>query len=144
MSVRIYVPATLTMLARYADDGGVGPAPVRARAVTAWLREAWPEADEEEWEYAALMAAADDSAGLLTDEDPPRRVVLAADVDSAVESDDSSLVEVDSAFPCALVKAVHADTEDLEAGGVRPRRPGLVRRPGDPGPAALTPLATEY
>ena len=105
------------------------------------MREAWPEADEEEWEYAALMAAADDSAALLTDEDPPRRVVLAADVDSAVESDDSTIVEVLSAFPFRLVKAVHADTDDLERRGVvRPRgagRPGLVRRPGDPRPAAL-------
>ena len=114
MSVRIYVPTTLTALAGYVADGGVGPTPVRARAVTAWLREAWPEADEEEWEYAALMAAADDSAALLTDEDPPRRVVVAADVDSVVESEDSSLVEVDSAFPMRLVKAVHADTDDIE------------------------------
>ena len=114
MSVRIYVPATLTALAGFVADGGVGPAPVRARAVTAWLREASPEADEEEWEYAALMAAADDSAGLLTAEDRPRRVVLVADVDSAVESDDSTLVEVAPAFPFRLVKAVHADTDDVE------------------------------
>jgi len=114
MSIRIYIPATLTGLAGFLTEGGVGPAPVRARAVTAWLREEWPEADEEEWEYAALMAAADDSVALLTDEDAPRRVVLAADVDSAVESDDSTIVEVLSAFPFRLVKAVHADTGDLE------------------------------
>ena len=114
MTVRIYLPATLSTLARFVAEGGVGPAPVRARAVTAWLREAWPEADLEEWEYAALTAAADDSAGLLTGEDPPRRVVLAADVESATESGDSTVVEVDSAFPMHLVKAVHADTEDLE------------------------------
>ena len=114
MSVRIYIPATLTGLAAFLSEGGVGPAPVRARAVTAWLREEWPEAAEEEWEYAALMAAADDSAGLLTDEDQPRRVVLAADVDSAVESRDSTMVEVLPAFPFRLVKAVHADTADLE------------------------------
>jgi hypothetical protein len=114
MSVRVYVPATLTALAGYLTDGGVGPAPIGARAVTAWLREEWPEADEEQWEYAALMAAADDSAVLLTDEDQPRRVVLAADVDSAVESDDSTRVEVLSAFPFRLVEAVHADTDDLE------------------------------
>ena len=62
------------------------------------------------------MAAADDSAALLTDDDPPRRVVLAADVDAVVESEDSSLVEVDSAFGFSLVKAVHADTDDLERG----------------------------
>ena len=116
MSVRIYVPASLTSLARFVASGGVGPTPVRARAVTGWLREAWPEAAEDEWEYAALMAAADDSAALLTADDPPRRVVLAADVDSVVESDDSSLVQVDSAFPMSLVQAVHADTDDVERG----------------------------
>jgi hypothetical protein len=113
VSVRVYVPATLTSLARYLGDGGVGPTPIHARAVTAWLREAWPEAGEEEWEYAALMAAADDSVALLTDQDPRRRVVLAADVDSVVASTDSSLVEVDSAFAFSQVKAVHADSEDL-------------------------------
>jgi len=116
VTVRIYVPSSLSALAAFVAEGGVGPAPVRARAVTAWLRGAWPEADEEEWEYAALSAAADDSAALLTDEDPPRRVVLAVDVEAATESDDSTVVEVDSAFPMTLVKAVHADTEDLERG----------------------------
>jgi hypothetical protein len=116
VSVRVYVPATLTSLGRYVADGGVGPTPIHARAVTAWLREAWPEAHEDEWEYAALMAAADDSAALLTEDDPPRRVVLAVDVDSVVASDDSSLVEVDSAFPFTQVKAVHADTDDLDRG----------------------------
>lgn len=116
MTVRIYVPSSLGALAAFVAEGGVGPAPVRARAVTTWLRQAWPEADEEEWEYAALSAAADDSAALLTDEDPPRRVVLAVDVEAATESDGSTVVEVDSAFPMTLVKAVHADTEDLERG----------------------------
>ncbi len=116
MSVRIYIPATLTSLAKFLADGGIGPAPVRARAVTSWLRESWPEAEEDEWEYAALMAAADDSVALLTADDPPRRVVLAADVDAVVEHEDSSLVEVDSAFGFSLVKAVHADTDDLERG----------------------------
>ena len=84
MSVRIYVPATLDACsAQFAVRRRGRPRrpsePARSRRGCA---RQWPEADEEEWEYAALMAAADDSAGLLTDEDPPRRVVLAADVDS--------------------------------------------------------------
>ncbi len=116
MTIRVYVPATLTSLARYLADGGVGPTPIPARAVTEWLREAWPEADEEEWEYAALMAAADDSVALLTDEDPPRRVVVVADVASVVPDRDSSLVEIDSAFVFSQVKAVHVDTDDLDRG----------------------------
>jgi uncharacterized protein DUF6912 len=116
VSIRVYIPATLTSLARYLADGGVGPTPIQARAVTEWLREAWPEADEEEWEYAALMAAADDSVALLTDDDPPRRVVVVADVESVVPSRDSSLVEIDSAFVFSLVRAVHVDTDDLDRG----------------------------
>ncbi len=124
MSVRIYVPATLTLLERYYADGGIGPTPVRARGVTAWLREAWPEGDEEEWEYAALMAAADDSAGLLAEDDPPRRVVLAVDVDSVLESEDSSRVEVDSAFDFGQVRAVHADSEDLRGAAYDPDEQG--------------------
>jgi hypothetical protein len=114
MTVRIYVPSTLGGLAAYVANGGIGPAPVRARAVTEWLRVEWPEADEEQWEYAALMAAADDSAGLLTEDDVPRRVVLAVDVEAVAESEGSTLVEVEQAFPFRLVKAVHADTGDLE------------------------------
>ena len=124
MSVRIYVPATLTLLGQYLGEGGIGPAPVRARAVTAWLREAWPEADEEEWEYAALMAAADDSAGMLGEDDPPRRVVLAVDVEAVTEREDSSLVEVDSAFGFALVRAVHADSEDIRGAAYDPDEHG--------------------
>lgn len=114
MSVRVYVPTTLTGLAGFVAGGGVGPTPVHGRAVTAWLRESWPEAEDDEWEYAALMAAADDSVALLTDEDPPRRVVLAVDVDPVVEQGDSSRVEVISAFPMRQVKAVHADTGDID------------------------------
>ena len=48
MSTRVYVPATLSDLARFAEEGGIGPTPVHAHAVTAWLRAAWPEADQEE------------------------------------------------------------------------------------------------
>jgi hypothetical protein len=125
VTTRVYVPTTLAGLAGFIAGGGVGPTPVHARAVTAWLRESWPEADEEEWEYAALMAAADDSATLLTEDDRPRRVVLAADVESVVESRDSSTVEVIDAFPWRLVQAVHADTEEIEvASGYDPDAAG--------------------
>lgn len=124
MSVRVYVPTTLTGLGDFVSDGGIGPAPVRARAVTAWLREAWGDADEDELEYAALMAAADDSAGLLNGDDPPRRVVLAADVDSPVDDGESSLVGIDSAFPMSLVQAVHVDTEDISGAAYDPDEAG--------------------
>ena len=75
-----------------------------------WLRAAWPEADQEEWEYAALMAAADASLGLLTEEDVPRRVVVVAEVDDFVEDSESTVVSVDSAIPERVIQAIQADT----------------------------------
>ncbi len=114
MSVRVYVAASLASLAGFLEDGGIGPSPVRAHAVTDWLRAEWPEGGEDEWEYAALMAAADDSARSLGPEDPPRRVVLAADVDQVTPEGDSTVVAVDSAIALRLVQAVHADLDDVD------------------------------
>ena len=113
MSTRVYVPASLEALARFTTEGGIGPTPVRAHAVTAWLRAAWPEADQEEWEYAALMAAADDSLALLTEDDRPRRVVLVAEADDLVEDPESTALSIDSAIPMRVVHAVQADTVDI-------------------------------
>jgi len=114
MSTRVYVPATLTALARFTEEGGIGPTPVHAHAVTDWLRAAWPEADEEEWEYAALMAAADASLVLLAEEDPPRRVVVVAEVDDFTEDSESTVVSVDSAIPERVIQAIQADTDDID------------------------------
>jgi hypothetical protein len=114
VSTRVYVPTTLGGLTRCVADGGIGPTPVHAHAVTAWLRESWPEGDQEEWEYAALMAAAEDAAAALTEDDRPRRVVLVADVDDVTEGRESTEVSVDSAIPMRLVAAVHADTDDVD------------------------------
>jgi hypothetical protein len=114
VTTRVYVPTSLDSLARFVAGGGVGPTPVPAHAVTQWLRQAWPEADQEEWEYAALMAAADDSAAALTEVDRPRRVVLVADVEDVTEDHESTAVTVDSAVPMRLVAAVHADTVDVD------------------------------
>lgn len=124
MTVRVYVPASLGALARISEHGGIGPSPVHAHAVTAWLRAQWPEADEEELAYAALMAAADDSADGLaaataaaTDRDGEtraRRVVLVAEVPGVTEDPGSTAVTVDSAIAMREVAAVHADTEDVD------------------------------
>lgn len=127
MTVRVYVPASLAALARFSEEGGIGPSPVHAHAVTSWLRAAWPEADDEELAYAALMAAAADSAAALDvslnaspedapeDElDRPRRVVLVAEVERVTEDRESTAVDVDSAIALRLVEAVHADTADVD------------------------------
>jgi hypothetical protein len=125
VSTRVYVPATLGSLARFTAEGGVGPTPVHAHAVTAWLRAAWPDADQEEWEYAVLMAAADASLVLLTEEDLPRRVVIVAEAADLVEDPESTGLRIDSAIPMRAVHAVHADTVDID--------PSLPERLGDLG-----------
>jgi hypothetical protein len=114
VTTRVYVPANLSDLAKFVEDGGIGPSPVHAHAVTVWLRQSWPDGDDEEWEYAALMAAADDAAAVLTDEDRPRRVVLVAEVESVSEDPESTEVTVDSAIGMRLVQALLADTTDVD------------------------------
>ncbi len=116
MRVRVYVPCTLAELAGYAADGGIGPSPVRAHAVTEWLRSSWPEAQEDEWEYAALMAAADDAGAALREADEVRRVVLVAEVERVTEDRESTAVSVDAPIAMRLVQAVQADTADLDLG----------------------------
>jgi hypothetical protein len=134
MTVRVYVPTTLSALARFTAEGGVGPSPVRAHAATEWLRTSWPEADEDELAYAALMAAADDSAVLLesalatddgADEERPRRVVLVAEVEQVTEDRESTAVDVDTAISWRLLQAVHVDTHDVD--------PASDQDPGDLG-----------
>ena len=136
MTVRVYIPATLGALAQFVEEGGIGPSPVHAHAVTEWLLESWPDADEEELAYAVLMAAADDSAAALiaarsTTEAPAekgagnqgenqageyrlRRVVLVAEVPQVTEDRESTAVSVDAAIAMRLVEAVHADTTDFD------------------------------
>ncbi len=111
MSVRVYVPASLSTLGDAVVSGGVGPQPVVGHAVTEELRAALPDADEEQWEYAAMTAAARDSLGILGDQDPPRRVVLAVDAASAAPTDHPTRVEVDEVVPLRRVAAVHVDDE---------------------------------
>src|SRR5579872_5069719 len=80
--MRVYIPATLPILAELNKRGDLGPAPLTAYAVTPALRELYTEGDEEELEYAALTEAARASLRLLA-ADPlaaRRRAVIAADV----------------------------------------------------------------
>jgi hypothetical protein len=113
MSVRVYLPVTSTQLAALVAEGRL-PGPVRAHAVTPALRDAWPEADEESWEYAALMAAAATSAASRGPGDRRRRMVVAADVASVepVDDEDVTLVEVAADVAWRDVAAAHVDTAD--------------------------------
>jgi hypothetical protein len=123
--VRVYLPATTNVLRTLVDEGRL-TGPLTAFAVTPGLRDFYAlsdaGADEEELEYAALLAAARGSVRLV-DVDPGaarRRVVLAADVpDSAVaEIDDPDAdrgaVRIIGNVTLADVASAHVDGAEAE------------------------------
>jgi len=118
--MRVYLPSTLPGLAGIFANAEIGPAPLRAFAVTPALREAYASGDDEELEYVAMLTAARQSLRLLgADPDAPRRrVVLAVDVPDAAVSyqaydDEPAAVRVAKAIPAAQLAAGHID--DLDA-----------------------------
>jgi hypothetical protein len=118
--VRVYVPATVPMLAALRASGRLGDGPAVAHAVTPSLREWYAEGDEEELEYVAFTRAAQSALRLLRHDPaaPRRRVVVSADVPSdAVQRDEVELgsSEVLLPVPIALgdVAAVHVDSADV-------------------------------
>ncbi|MFF5705363.1 DUF6912 family protein [Streptomyces sp. NPDC012794] len=121
--MRLYVPLTLPGLAEAHKAGQLGPAPVRAYAVTPALREWYVSDDIEELEYAALGRAALASLRMLAADPaaPRRRVVVALDVDDKAVTavpglDEATLGQVTLAAPVRLAAAaaVHVDAEDAE------------------------------
>jgi len=116
VSVRVYVPTTSSGLAAVVAEGRLA-GPFRAHAVTDELRSAWPDADEEQWEYAAMYAAADASLALVSSGDVRRRFVIAADVPtvSAAPGEDPTLVHVAADVPWKNIASAHADTADIDA-----------------------------
>lgn len=119
--IRVYLPATLRVLAVLRRDAVLGPLPLAGHAVTPALREWYAEGDEEELEYVAFTRAAQGALRLLRADPsaPRRRVVVSADVPAAdIERSDqelgSSEVRLHSAVPLAAVAAVHVDGPDAE------------------------------
>jgi len=123
--VRVYLPATTTVLRTLVEESRL-PGPFTAFAVTPALRQFYAlseaEADEEELEYAALLAAARASLRLI-DIDPGaarRRVVVAADVpDSSVAplddpDTDRGAARVDADIRVADVASAHIDGTEAE------------------------------
>jgi hypothetical protein len=118
--VRVYLAATLPMLAKANAAGQVEP--LAAHAVTPALREWYVEGDEEELEYVAFTRAAQDALRLLR-ADPgaqPRRVVISADVPAArVRPADGELgssgVAVAGEIALTDVASFHVDDADAEA-----------------------------
>ncbi|MEU6894325.1 hypothetical protein ABZ934_21460 [Streptomyces sp. NPDC046557] len=122
--MRVYVPLTLSGLAEVHKAGELGPAPLRAYAVTPGLREWYVSDDIEELEYAALSRAAEASLRLLAADPaaPRKRVVVAVDVDDkaavAVPGlDEATLGQVSLAGTVRLTvaAAVHVDADDASA-----------------------------
>jgi hypothetical protein len=92
--MRIYLPATLSMLTALNSSGEFRPAGGTAFALTPALRESYLDGDDEELAEAAIREAARASLRLMAAEGdrpgdgegegtplPARRVVIAADVD---------------------------------------------------------------
>jgi len=120
--MRVYIPATVSMLRSLANDGEMTAVNGTAFALTPALREYYQSGSAEELEYAAMLDAARASLRLIAaelDADPkamPRRAVISADVDGATLRPDLdfSVVRLDSPVPLKAVAAVHLDTEEAE------------------------------
>ncbi|HEX8094339.1 DUF6912 family protein [Jatrophihabitans sp.] len=118
--MRVYLPATSTLLASLASSGVLGPAPLTGFAVTPGLREYYLDDDLEALEYAAAAEAARAALRLMA-ADPgaaKRRFVVSADVPDAsvsVRDDlDRGVVRVAVEIPLAWCASVHADDADAE------------------------------
>jgi hypothetical protein len=112
--VRVYLPATVPMLAVLREQGALGAG--EAHAVTPNLREWYAEGDEEELEYVAFTRAAQGALRLIRADPaaPRRRVVISADLPAkAVQRGDSGLgssgVRLEAPVPVAAVAAIHVD-----------------------------------
>jgi hypothetical protein len=116
--IRVYVPATLSMLRPLAGRADLVAASGRltAHTVTPLLREWYVEGDTDELEYVAFTRAAQAALQLLRADPtaPRRRVVVSADLPAkmvtAAEPDlGSSLVRLAEPLPFAAIAAFHID-----------------------------------
>src|SRR6266700_2042927 len=111
--MRVYLPATLPGLAGLLRKAEIGPAPLRAFAVTPALREWYASGDLEELEYVAMTHAARASLRLLGDEPqaPRRRVVLAADMPDEQVGTTAAGFDEPTLVPLDRVVSGHIDDE---------------------------------
>jgi len=118
--MRVYLPATLPLLAAARDAGcftasrDAGPGGLPAHAVTPAVREWYVEGDVEELEFSAMLEAAEASLHLLAKdpEAPRRRVVVAADVPEAMVrpgGDFRSSVRLQAPVELSSVVSLHVD-----------------------------------
>jgi hypothetical protein len=136
--MRIYLPATLPLLASWSE---LGEAPGgQAFAVTPGLREWYSDGDSEEMELAATVLAGREAIRLLARDDQaaPRRVVLAADVADGdvivLDAEDTGLVRLDGVVPVERWGAIMVDDVDADTVRIVGRARTLVTQAdeGDP------------
>ncbi|MGB3301850.1 DUF6912 family protein [Gordonia sp. (in: high G+C Gram-positive bacteria)] len=119
--MRVYLPATLTMIQDFVAEPGQPFHPVGGTgfALTPTLREAYISGDEEELSEVALREAARASLRLLavdTSDLPVRRVVVVADAPATARPDlDDAVVKVEGPIPHGDIVAVHVDGADAES-----------------------------
>ena len=120
--MRMYIPATLPMLAELVADGSMQPRSGTAFAVTPALREAYAEGDDEELAEVALGEAARASLRLLSaesdDAGKPRRAVVVADAPTYAATPrpdlDDAVVRVSGRVNLDQVAAVYVDNAAAE------------------------------
>jgi hypothetical protein len=119
--VRVYVPATVPLVAMLHEAAELPETPVAAHAVTPALREWYVEGDEEELEYVAFSRAAQEALRLLHSDPsaPRRRVVVSADIPQTTvnaQNQDLGTSAVRLAHPIQLsqVAAIHVDAKEAE------------------------------
>jgi hypothetical protein len=120
--VRVYLPATIPLVAALRDGDELSRPAGAVHAVTPALREWYIEGDEEELEYVAFSRAAQEALRLLRADPgaPRRRVVISADVpESAVKvaSQDlgTSEVSLGGPVPKGVIASFHVDDREAEA-----------------------------
>jgi hypothetical protein len=116
--MRVYLPATLPLLARLSKDGELTLPD--GFAVNESLRAWYGEGDDEELEYAALTAAAQASLRQLAAEPdaPRRRVVIASDmpdarvaVPAAGSDEEPGVIKLTGSVRLVDLASLHVDEE---------------------------------
>jgi hypothetical protein len=119
--VRVYLPATIPLVAALREVEELGRPAGPAHAVTPALREWYTEGDEEELEYVAFSRAAQEALRLLRADlsAPRRRVVISVDVPEAeisLGSQDlgTSEVRLGGPVPKRAIASFHIDEREAE------------------------------
>ena len=121
--MRVYIPATLAMLAQLVADGSLRPVSGTAFAVTPALRESYAHGDDDELAEVALGEAALASLRLLAgaaadaagETLPTRRAVLVAEVEGAAVRPDLDAAVVRLTEPVTMTDVVAAYVDNAAA-----------------------------